>query len=64
MYANPDEVGGDISDPNLRVASVLGDLALEFEPSLFVVQSDGLVKTRIDNVFDDVELRAALADLT
>jgi hypothetical protein len=60
VYANPAEVGGNLGDPALRPSQVLADLALTFEPSLFVVGRDGLIKRRLDNVLDADELDEAL----
>ncbi len=41
--------------------SSVQELGLTFEPSLFLVDPDGIVADRIDNVFDDLELRQGLA---
>lgn len=62
VYENPTEVGGNLGDPNLRPAPVLEAMRMDYEPSLFVVGSDGLVLHRLDNVYDETELRAALED--
>lgn len=37
---------------------------LTFEPSLFIAGADGIITTRLDNVWDTVELREALASAT
>lgn len=62
-YANPREVGGDLSSDRLRLAPSLGALGLDFEPALFLVNSAGVLVDRIDNVFDLSELEPALAAL-
>ncbi len=36
------------------------DYALTFEPCLFVARADGTIAERLDNIFDAVEVRAAL----
>ena len=63
VYRNAGEVGGNIADPRLEVSASMERLGLEFEPSLFLVDVDGIVVDRIDNVFDRTELRAGLAAL-
>lgn len=47
--------------PQGQPSSVVTDLGLQWEPSLFVVAGDGLVSARLDNVFDGTELAEALA---
>jgi len=59
VYENTDEANGSLS--NLRAASQLAEIGLDFEPSLFLVGRDGIVADRIDNVFDRAELELALA---
>ncbi len=63
VYANPDEVGGNYLDPAIRLAPAVTGLGLSFEPSLFLVDGDGIVADRIDNVFDRTELDDALDTL-
>lgn len=63
VYENPNEVGGNLGDPNLRPAPVLRAMAMDYEPALFIVGSDGLVVHRLDNVYDESELRSALEDI-
>jgi hypothetical protein len=46
---------------NAAVAPVVDALGLTFEPSLFVADAGGNVVARLDNVYDRVELREALA---
>ncbi len=52
VYANPGEVDGNIADPAIRLAPAVVATGLSFEPSLFLVGSDGVLVDRIDNVFD------------
>lgn len=59
VYENTDDANGSLS--NLRAASQLAEIGLDFEPSLFLVGRDGIVADRIDNVFDRAELELALA---
>lgn len=59
VYENTDDADGNIN--NLRAASQLAEIGLDFEPSLFLVGRDGIVADRIDNVFDRAELELALA---
>jgi len=59
VYENTDDANGSRS--NLRAASQLAEIGLDFEPSLFLVGRDGIVADRIDNVFDRAELELALA---
>ena len=56
VWANPAEVNGDIGDPAIRPAPALAELGLRFEPALFVVGADGMVRGRLDNLFDADEL--------
>lgn len=61
VYENTDDADGNLS--NLRAASQLAEIGLDFEPSLFLVGRDGIVVDRIDNVFDRAELELALASI-
>lgn len=63
VYANPAEVGGNITDPAIRLAPAVERLGLTFEPSLFLVAGDGIIVDRLDAVFDRRELDEAIADL-
>lgn len=63
VYENAEEVGFNLLDPDITPVSTLGELGLDFEPSLFLVDRDGIVVDRIDNVFDDLELREGLASI-
>jgi hypothetical protein len=60
VYENPREVGGNLADPAIRTAAITEQLGLTFEPALFCVDRTGTVTDRLDNVYDSVELRAAL----
>ena len=61
VYENPNEVEGDLLDERLRLVGAFDQLGLTFEPSLFLVNRDGVLADRIDNVFDRAELELALA---
>ncbi len=61
VYENPREVDGDLADPRLRPVAAFAELGLTFEPSLFLVDRDGVLVDRIDNVFDGAELELAMA---
>lgn len=52
VYANALEFGGNFTDPGIQVAPAVQALGLHFEPSLFLLDGDGTVVDRIDNVFD------------
>ena len=64
VYRNAGEVGGNLADPKLEAAASMEGLGLEFEPSLFLVDQNGMVVDRIDNVFDESELRAGLSAIS
>lgn len=57
VYANP-------SVDLQTFAPAAGALGLHYEPALVLVGSDGLVKDRLDTIYDEVELAAALAALS
>ena len=63
VYENPNAVGGNIADPSIRPVAAFADLGLDFEPALFLVDRDGLLVERIDNVFDRGELERAMATI-
>ncbi len=63
VYANAADVDFNLLDPDITPAAALGELGLDFEPSLFLVDRDGIVVERIDNVFDDLELKEGLAKI-
>ena len=64
VYANADEVDGSYDDPRLELAAPVTELGLTFEPSLFLVSSDGTLMERIDNIYDAAELDQALGALS
>ncbi len=64
VYANAQEVGFDLGDDRLRFAPAMSDLGLDFEPSLFLVGSDGIIRARLDTIYDQDELETALASLS
>ena len=64
VYSNAREVNFGLNNENLRLAPAVVDLGLEFEPSLFLVNSDGIIVERIDNVYDQLELETALRVLS
>jgi hypothetical protein len=53
---------GNVS--NAQIAPAVEDLGLTFEPSLFVADTAGTVRARLDNVYDRVELQQALASVS
>ena len=63
VYANTDEVDGNYQDERIRLAPAVEAIGLTFEPSLFLVDSTGLLVERIDNVFDGTEVTEALSAL-
>jgi hypothetical protein len=58
VYTNAAAVG-DVNRADL--APVIDAYGLTFEPSLFVADASGTIVARLDNVYDRVELREALA---
>jgi hypothetical protein len=58
VYTDAEAVG-DVNRATL--APVIDAYGLTFEPSLFVADTSGTVVARLDNVYDRVELRQALA---
>lgn len=63
VYANAEQVGGNYDDPDLRVADPVVELGLTYEPALFLVDGEGRVVDRIDNIYDRAELDDALTAL-
>lgn len=63
VYSNAREVNGNIDSPDIKTAPQLVQLNLSFEPSLFTVNRNGLIVQRVDNVFDNTELRDVLGRL-
>jgi hypothetical protein len=49
---------------NATLAPIIDTYGLTFEPSLFVADATGTVRTRLDNVYDRTELRDALASVS
>lgn len=62
VYKAPKSVQGDPVAGGL--APVMDVLGLTYEPSLYLVGADGIVATRLDNVFDRTEMRTGLDQLT
>lgn len=58
VYADP-EGGQQPLDP----APVVGELGLPFEPVLYTVGADGVVRARLDYIFGTEEVRQVLEDL-
>lgn len=63
VYENATEVQGNYLDPNVRVAKSVEQLGLTFEPALFLIDGDGNLYDRLDNVFSERELREQLTNL-
>ena len=57
VYADP---RGDEDPTAGGLAPITDEYALTFEPTLYLVDSTGTIVTRLDSVYDRVELRAAL----
>lgn len=63
VYANPAALGGNFDRTLLEMAPQVAQLGLTFEPSLFLVNSNGVIADRIDNIYDASELVASLESL-
>ena len=63
VFLNPGGVQGELTDPDVAKSPTVEDLALPFEPTLFLVAPDRTIIDRIDNVYDNTELRQALEQL-
>ncbi|NNF56355.1 MAG: twin-arginine translocation signal domain-containing protein [Acidimicrobiales bacterium] len=63
VYSNADVVENNYLDDRILPSPTVSDLALTFEPSLFLLQSDRTIVDRIDNVYDNTELRGVLQAL-
>ncbi len=63
VYQNPNEADGNFLDERVRRSPTVVDLGLPFEPTLFLVRPDRTIVDRIDNVYDNTELREALERL-
>ena len=61
VYNDPNN-GGDPAAAG--VTATVQAYGLSFEPSLFVAGADGIITSRLDNIFDRGELRAALAGVS
>lgn len=61
VYKDPEAVD-NIADAELT--PVIDAYQLSYEPALFLANSDGTIATRLDTIFDEVEVRDALAQLT
>lgn len=58
VYRQPEATPGDPSGGGL--APIVEAFGLNYEPALFLAGADGVVKTRLDNVFDKTEITAGL----
>ncbi|MCB1006039.1 MAG: hypothetical protein KDB35_17800 [Acidimicrobiales bacterium] len=59
------EVYRDAEGPTSgAIAPVVEAMGMQFEPSLYLIGADGVVRERLDNVFDRTEINAALTRLT
>ena len=63
VYSNAALVENNYLDERILPSPTVADLALTFEPSLFLVRSDRTIFDRIDNVYDNTELRSVLQAL-
>lgn len=63
VYANAEEVGGDYGSPKIVFAEHMKILDLEYEPALYLINSNGTLMDRLDNVVDQNEFKAALEGL-
>lgn len=61
VYKNP-EASDNLADADL--APVVDAYQLSYEPVLFLANSDGTIATRLDTIYDETEVREALAQLT
>jgi hypothetical protein len=57
VYADP---RGDDDPTAGGLAPITDEFALTFEPTLYLVDATGTIVTRLDSVYDRVELREAL----
>lgn len=57
VYNRPNNGGDPAADGVTEIVTAYG---LSFEPSLFVCDSQGIISSRLDNIFDAREIRAAL----
>lgn len=61
VYNRPNNGADPAAD---GVTATVEAYGLSFEPSLFVADADGVIRTRLDNIFDRGELRTALAGVS
>ncbi len=64
VYSNAALVENNYLDDRIVQSPTVSDLALTFEPSLFLLRPDRTIVDRIDNVYDNTELRLVLQTLT
>jgi len=53
-----------VDDKAKQTSPTVNALGLDYEPALFLARGDGTVVSRLDNIFDGVELDAAVAKLS
>lgn len=53
-----------VDDQDRQPTEIMSALGLVYEPALFFVGADGVVRERLDNIFDAAEIAAALEQLT
>jgi hypothetical protein len=58
VYADGKAAAANIA--NAKLAPILQDYRLPFEPVLFLIRPDRVLAHRLDTIFDEVELQAAL----
>ena len=61
VYADGKTAAADIN--KAKLAPALKAYRLPFEPALFLSRADGKIAYRLDTIFDEVELRAALQSM-
>ncbi len=61
VYLNIETLNGNITDPDIRLAPTVEAFGLDFEPSLYLVDGDGIVSERFDHTLDPVEMAEAFA---
>lgn len=61
VYADPESMPSPPTEDDF--APVVGDLGLAFEPVLYTVGADGIVRERLDYIFGEAEIRRALEAL-
>ncbi len=63
VYSNAALVENNYLDSRILQSPTVSDLAITFEPSLFLLRPDRTIFDRIDNVYDNTELRSVLQAL-